>query len=429
MVIYPAKQVGQLIKRYRLEQNMSQETLCKGICAISYLSKIESGLVMANEEIILALFKALHINYITNDNFLALGKDSLAAFFKAYFFQYTDECKRLFNLLEEHEEDYLFSPLMIDYLLAKVYDSSLHSTPVAIDRTIDILKELSLYEQTLSPEQYFYFLYLQGFIAIHFTKDYDSAINLLKTANGIRQTPAGLALLSDCYFAKGLYPLSIDVNEEAFQLAIREGNIFWALNSCITQAGSYSNMKNPFLMLKYYNRALNLCEGIGDLYYKESIYYNLGATYLTLKDYQIALSYCLKSLALAQLNHNTNVSLYHKLALIYIELHTPEEAKAYLSLAYKDLERDEETCKTCMKEALDLVALRIKDKNYLYNPEYLYLLEYVYKHIENDYHFGFKQFHGDYLITCYKANRRYKDALRITEELYLPSSDFLKYTY
>ncbi|MBQ6877388.1 MAG: helix-turn-helix transcriptional regulator, partial [Oscillospiraceae bacterium] len=34
---------GFLIKRERLLKNWSQEGLCKGICAVSYLSKIEQG--------------------------------------------------------------------------------------------------------------------------------------------------------------------------------------------------------------------------------------------------------------------------------------------------------------------------------------------------------------------------------------------------
>ena len=32
--------VGTLIRRERLRQNLSQEGLCRGICVVSYLSKI-----------------------------------------------------------------------------------------------------------------------------------------------------------------------------------------------------------------------------------------------------------------------------------------------------------------------------------------------------------------------------------------------------
>ena len=35
------KLIGFMIRRERLNRNYSQESLCKGICAVSYLSKIE----------------------------------------------------------------------------------------------------------------------------------------------------------------------------------------------------------------------------------------------------------------------------------------------------------------------------------------------------------------------------------------------------
>ena len=34
---------GALLRVLRLQRNWSQETLCHGICAVSYLSKIEQG--------------------------------------------------------------------------------------------------------------------------------------------------------------------------------------------------------------------------------------------------------------------------------------------------------------------------------------------------------------------------------------------------
>ncbi|MGL4799515.1 MAG: tetratricopeptide repeat protein, partial [Cellulosilyticaceae bacterium] len=411
----------QLIKKYRLDQNMSQESLCKGICAISYLSKIEAGLVTASPDIISLLFDALHISYITDETFLAEGKDTLVAFFKAYFFQYIDECQRLFNILLVDEPKYLSSPLMLDYLFAKAFEASWHTPSDALS----LIHDLSSYESTLDESKHYYLLFLQGKLHMDLKRDYDQAISFFSQANNLRQTSPGLALLSLCYFFKGQYPLSIDMNESAYKRAIDEGNISWALNICLTQAGSYSNMKNIYLMLKYYDRALNLCEGIGDLKYKEDIYYNLGATFLTLKDYAKALSYCLHSLALARVNHREHISLYHKLALIYLEIGNKEEASSYLTLAFEALAKDEEHQFSAMRKSLDIVAIRVEDPNYLYNPLYLETLEYVYNHIEKELHFGFKQFHGDYLITCYKANRRYKDALRVTEELYVEQAYFL----
>ena len=57
---------GALIRRLRLERNFSQEGLAKGICAASYLSKIEQGQVEAGAEIIDRLFEVLGVSYCRN---------------------------------------------------------------------------------------------------------------------------------------------------------------------------------------------------------------------------------------------------------------------------------------------------------------------------------------------------------------------------
>ena len=43
--------VGTLIRRERLRKNLSQEGLCKGICVVSYLSKIEQGKADPSDEV------------------------------------------------------------------------------------------------------------------------------------------------------------------------------------------------------------------------------------------------------------------------------------------------------------------------------------------------------------------------------------------
>ena len=62
---------GALIRRQRMRQNWSQEGLCSGICAVSYLSKIEQGKVQAGEDILLPLLERLGIRYETDPDFLA----------------------------------------------------------------------------------------------------------------------------------------------------------------------------------------------------------------------------------------------------------------------------------------------------------------------------------------------------------------------
>ena len=52
---------GYLIYRTRIQRNWSQAGLCKGICAVSYLSKIETGKAEPSEEIIQLLMERLDL--------------------------------------------------------------------------------------------------------------------------------------------------------------------------------------------------------------------------------------------------------------------------------------------------------------------------------------------------------------------------------
>ena len=52
---------GAVIRRERLRRNWSQEGLCRGICVVSYLSKIEQGKTEASPEVLRLLFERLGV--------------------------------------------------------------------------------------------------------------------------------------------------------------------------------------------------------------------------------------------------------------------------------------------------------------------------------------------------------------------------------
>ena len=52
-----------LIRYERLKRNWSQEGLCDGICAVSYLSKIEQGKAEPSDDILQALMQRLELKW------------------------------------------------------------------------------------------------------------------------------------------------------------------------------------------------------------------------------------------------------------------------------------------------------------------------------------------------------------------------------
>lgn len=55
--------IGLLIKMSRIQQNMKQITLAKGICSTSYLSKIENNQTVPSEEVLNLLLSRLNLDY------------------------------------------------------------------------------------------------------------------------------------------------------------------------------------------------------------------------------------------------------------------------------------------------------------------------------------------------------------------------------
>ena len=56
-----AQLLGLRLRRARLQRNWSQEGLCRGICAVSWLSKIEQGQAAASPEVLALLLDRLDL--------------------------------------------------------------------------------------------------------------------------------------------------------------------------------------------------------------------------------------------------------------------------------------------------------------------------------------------------------------------------------
>ena len=108
----PSTITGFLIRYHRLKQNISQEGLCKGICVVSYLSKIEQGVVCASDEIIHQLFHALKLTYHDEADFLAQAKQTLYDYFEKHFMQ--EENIQEAKDIQKHREELLCSPLCVE---------------------------------------------------------------------------------------------------------------------------------------------------------------------------------------------------------------------------------------------------------------------------------------------------------------------------
>ena len=81
MRLYP----GAVIRQAREERQWSQEGLCSGICAVSYLSKIEQGKAEASPEILRLLFARLELVWYDDETTLSQAGALTERFYEALF--------------------------------------------------------------------------------------------------------------------------------------------------------------------------------------------------------------------------------------------------------------------------------------------------------------------------------------------------------
>ena len=105
---------GYIIRRERLQRDWSQDGLCRGICAASYLSKIEQGRVEASEEVLRLLYQRLGLPWYGGDAALPGLSERID---ELYELAYSGEFEKLddrLSAMEPEREALLLSPAAPD---------------------------------------------------------------------------------------------------------------------------------------------------------------------------------------------------------------------------------------------------------------------------------------------------------------------------
>lgn len=376
------KLIGLMIRRERLNRNYSQESLCRGICAVSYLSKIEQGQVEAREEIIRALLKRLQVHYKNDPEFLMETENVIdQAYEKIYAMESIAE---EIAYLDKHRQDCLSSRCMLDTLLLCAFANQKENTM------------LDEYESCMNQRQYELYLYelcMWG---------RDKFTELLKLNPNAFYT-VSLGVLK-CY--QGEYQEAIELLSRGCSISCDEGNVRALLNGKVLLGTCYSNLRNNSLMTKNYKAAERIALALGEQEMVDVIYYNLGATYLDwgmIEEAYECFDRCVER----------DVLFHHKFAICKEKLGQRLQAMAELRLGYQDELLEENSV---YREMLDVVRYRLEHEDYLHDELYANLMQSCFEHIETELPDGFAIFHVPYLEEVYQATRRYKDAYLLNKK-------------
>ena len=372
---------GFAIRKKRLENNWSQEGLCKGICAVSYLSKIEQGKADASEEVIARLFAKLGVQWITDEKILNEGKKFVEKWYDAVF---SEDFRILFTLLEEYERNFLIlenSPLAIDIFLLKKFSSE-EIGP--LDERLEICMDV----RQLSMQRL-----LEG--------DFIEAVKFY---------PCALFYLRAGYFAyeKGDSFFALENLQKAYTLAAEEGRVRVMMMAKLYITNCYSNVGDIESMEYHGKIAKRLACTLGENDFAETVDYNFFATKMEKGGFEEAYDYFSKLI-------NPSAFSLHKLAICCEKLGKREEA--YLAIEReKTAEADTSEVKYLADKACELIRFRLLHEDYLSDLDYGKMLLEFFSLCREKMPVGYAKFHLPWVLEWFTANRQYKQAFELLND-------------
>ena len=383
--------VGLLIRRERLEKNYSQEGLCRGICAVSYLSKIEQGKAQAGDDVVVPLLARLGIDFETDPAFLTWGEALVTSLYEKLLTGREEDCRQKLEELAEKKERLLRSPYMLDTLLLEGLDSEENHLPELLDR-------LEPFAGAMDRRQYP--LYLLWRLAVGRDRD---AEPLLRLAAGAYYTVSA----GNIYLRRGRYTEAAVLLQRGYDRAAEEGRPYLMLLARLLLGNCYSAIGHRRLMEESYQIARRLGEELGQTELLASIDYNIAATYLEWGMDR-------EALAILETAPREDLWYWHKLAIALERADRMAEAREALARAYAD--QKERGRDTTVEKILDLVAYRLDNKDYVKQEAYAVMVREVCTQAEKELGEGYARFHLPFLLEALEAQRQYKEAYQLMKE-------------
>lgn len=396
-----SKIIGLLIKMNRINQNMSQKALCEGICVPSYLSKIENGEIVPTSDILNLLFDVLGITYNDSEEFIEASQNLFERYLERLTFNDFEESSKLFKSIEEQHTKYIHSPLIVDYYIIRLARYCSTSERSLFEEPERILKQV--FEQMSSKQRLFFNLY-KAIDLLQLTSEYEEALSYLQ--KGLSEAENGHIYywLATTYLYQRKALLAVDYAHKALQIYLKDGNVISMMCTYELIARIYMMSGEYEEALRYLIRAKQICSKLNELYFEAYLYNKMAWCYLCLGQLDEAEKYIQKD-------------YYPREKMMKLD---PDEVRAFIAYAQQDedklqeiLEKTQVDAKLKNSKVIQFMrSIRI-GKIFGENDDTQTYLQELVKDTEklpDMQHYLRKM-----LISYYKYNRKYKEALVLLE--------------
>lgn len=369
--------VGMLIKKERLSKNWSQSGLCRGICAVSYLSKIEQGKADASQEIIRLLMQRMDAEW------------------------YDDEttCRKAAELAERMYEE-LFSFDKVSLGTSKQEMNMNWETLSNCPFMLDFLLFRSVLAEADNPEICEYASYFnerQETLWLLLQHNYEALL---------RQNPSAYVYLvaGRADYRSGNYSVALERLQQSYSLAAQRGYVYIMLGSQVFMGNCYSDTMDFERMEEHFQVAERLAAAVGDKETLDSISYNTQSTNLEMGYAEASYEYFSKL-------ENPSPMALHKLAVCCEKLGKTSEALDAVNRA--EAEECDFPPKDLTRSMCELIRYRLEHPGYLKDCAYGEMLVACFEWIRAKLPNGFVNFHLPWMLEWYTASRQYKQAYEL----------------
>lgn len=375
------KVVGFIIRRERMRRDWSQDGLCRGICAASYLSKIEQGRVEASEDILRLLYERLELPWYGGESAMSGLSERLDELYELAYSGEFEVLREKISALAPQRDALLQSPAAPDIAVLEAAANWRGGTDAGVDAGM---------EQYLSP---------RGLALLRLMQDRDAEAAAI-CPSALCSYWAGVAQ----YESGRSYTAAVENLQRAYSLAAGEGRARLMMLSRAYIGNCYCNQLDVENMEAHYTVAERLATALHDAGMLASIRYNRAATALETGDYESAYRY------FSALEEPTAMAL-HKLAICCEKLGRRDEAFSALNRAAAV--EDTHMPAGLAEEMLSLVRRRLENPDYLRDADYGAALLDCFERCRRELPIGYAGFHLPWLLEWYTANRQYKLAYEL----------------
>ena len=366
---------GNLILRERLARSWSQAGLCKDICTVSYLSKIETGKAQPSADVLRLLLARLGLH--TDPALEAAGARCAEDGYERLFTGRFGELAAALPAVSD--ETYRATAAWTDLLLLRQFDTD----GGALDAGL---------EAGMTPRQLAMQRLLQG--------RWDEALALLP--NAFCHWRIGVSA-----YEAGRYEDAVEHLQAGYDLAARDGAARLML-LCRTYMGNcYCNRRDIERMRPHYAAARRLAQALGEQELLDSIAYNTAAVQIERGQFEEAYGY------FSALD-DPGVLALHKLAICCEK--TGRTAEALAALERAEAAETAERRSEAVEKMLAVVRFRLAHPDYLHCDAYGALLLDCFACCRTRLPQGYAAFHLPWVVEWYTAARQYKKVCELLTE-------------